>query len=215
LLQTDPVSVEVKLPPGAEGLATLISTRSLKATEVWQPKPGPAKAGDAFTRTITFSASDVPAMAFPPFPETEIPGLGIYPKAPRLSDQSERGALRGERQETITYICKRPGRFVVPAARFTWWDLDHHQLQTVHFPQRIFEVTANSAFSGPSAALHGNKARDLRATIRGLGAVSLFVVVLAGFGWWISRRSSAWWQAISFWRPVHLAPLNPPHQAKR
>jgi hypothetical protein len=181
----------------------------LKATEVWQPKPGSEKAGDAFTRTITFSASEVPAMVFPPFPTTEIPGLDVYPKAPKLSDQNERGAMRGERQESVTYVCKRPGRFVIPAARFTWWDLDHHQLRTVDFPERAFEVTANPVFSGSPEALETNKAGNLRATVRGLGVASAFVVVLAAFGWWISRRSQEWWKAISFWRPVHLAPLNP------
>jgi hypothetical protein len=107
----------VKLPPGAEGLATLISARDLKATEIWQPESGSAKAGDAFTRTITFSAPDIPAMVFPPFTTTEVAGLGVYPGAPRLLDHSERGTMRGERQDIVTYVCQRSGRFVVPAAR--------------------------------------------------------------------------------------------------
>jgi hypothetical protein len=83
-------------------------------------------------------------MAFPPFPTTEIPGIGVYAKAPRLVDQSERGEMRGERQEIITYVCQRPGRFVLPSARFTWWDLERQRLQTVDFPSRTFElVTGN------------------------------------------------------------------------
>jgi hypothetical protein len=208
-LQTEAISFEVKLPPGAEGLATLISARELKATEIWQPDPGAAKAGDAFTRTITFSAPDIPAMAFPPFTTTDIAGLGVYPKEPKLSDQAERGATRGERQDIITYLCQRPGRFVVPAARFIWWDLDRHQLRKIDFPARTFEVTANPALAGPPAASVVSESRNPRGGMISLGVGAASIVVLAGFGLWIRRCRPEWRQSIQFWSPVHLAPLNP------
>jgi hypothetical protein len=208
-LRTDAISLEVRLPPGAEGLATLLSARDLKASEIWRPEPGPAKAGDAFTRTITFSAPDIPAMAFPPFTTPEVAGLGVYPKAPRLLDQSERGVMRGERQDIITYVCQRPGRFVVPAARFTWWDLDHHQLRKIDFPARTFEVAANPALPSPPVASLSSDSRSLRARMVSLGVVAAFIVALAGFARWISRRRPEWWRSIRFWSPVHLAPLNP------
>jgi hypothetical protein len=147
-------------------------------------------------------------MAFPPFAATEIPGLGVYPNIPILLDQSERGTMRGERKDTITYVCKRPGQFVVPAARFTWWDLDHHQLRKVDFSGRTFKVSANPALSGPAAASGSIEGRNLRAQIRALGIVA-GLIALAGIGLWISRRRPDWWRSISFWRPVHLAPLNP------
>jgi hypothetical protein len=208
-LQTDAVSFDAKLPPGAEALATLISARDLTATEKWRPEPGAARAGDAFTRTITFSASDVPAMAFPPFPATEIPGVGVYPKAPALLDQNERGVTRGQRQDSLTYICQRPGHFAVPAARFTWWDLDHRQLRTIDFPARTFEVSANPAIPAPPVAL--SSAPDLRAQIRGLGLLVVLIGVLAVSGWWTRRRRPHWhwWRSLAFWHSVHLVPLNP------
>jgi hypothetical protein len=208
-LRTDAISLEVKLPPGAEGLATLISARDLKAGEIWQPEPGPAKAGDAFTRTTTFSASDIPAMAFTPFTTPEVAGLGVYPKAPKVLDQSERGVMRGERQDIITYVCQRPGRFVVPAARFTWWDLDHHQLQKIDFPARTFEVAVNPALLRPPVASVSSESQNLRARMVSMGVVAAFIVALAGFALWISRRRPEWWRSIRFWSPVHLAPLNP------
>jgi hypothetical protein len=207
-LQTDAISFEVKLPPGAEGLATLVSARDLKATEIWQPDPGLAKAGDAFTRTITFSAPDIPAMVFPPFATTDIVGLGVYPKAPKLLDQSERGSMRGERQDIITYVCQRPGRFVVPAARFIWWDLDHHQLRKIDFSARTFEVAANPALPGQPAASVFSESRNLRTRMISLGVGAAFFVALAGFGLWICRHRTEW-GAIRFCSPVHLAPLNP------
>lgn len=207
-LPTEAVSFDANIPPGAEGLATLISARDLKATETWRPKPGAAKAGDAFTRTVTFSASEVPAMAFPQFPVTNIAGLGVYPKAPKLLDKNERGTTTGQRQDAFVYVCKQAGQFVVPGARFTWWDLDSQRLRTINFPAQTFRVVANPA---PTPAALGKGKRNWRVEVRSWGPVAAIVAAVVGFGWWTRRRwTKWWWQAINLWRPVHLAPFNPP-----
>ena len=55
-LTTQAIQVEARMPPGAEHLPSLISTRALRVTQTWQPQPEQAHLGDAFTRTITLSA---------------------------------------------------------------------------------------------------------------------------------------------------------------
>jgi len=90
-VRTEPLSLTAKAPHGAEGLGGIISARGLTAVESWTPaEPKKAKAGDAFTRTVTYAAPDVPAMAFPPFPIARVDGLGAYPKPPEVLDHSER-----------------------------------------------------------------------------------------------------------------------------
>ena len=142
---TDPVEFTVVLPPGAEGLGNVISARNLKVEETWQPELGKTtiKPGDAFTRTIIFSAPNLPGMVFPPFPADSIDGLGVYAKH-QILDQTERGQLRGERRDVITYVFQRSGEFTIPAARLTWWDLDNKQLQSVDFPAHVFSCRRNS-----------------------------------------------------------------------
>src|SRR5262249_16670439 len=124
-MKTEPTRFTATSPPGAEHLGSVISARALKIEETWQPEPGQTnvKAGDAFTRTILFTAPDIPGMVFPPFPAGPIDGLGLYTKR-QVQDQSDRGTLRGERRDVITYVCQRPGRFTIPAARLTWFDLE-------------------------------------------------------------------------------------------
>ncbi len=114
-VQTQSVQFTARTPPGAEKLGSVISATELTASEAWKPLPGKAKVGDAFTRTVTLSATDVPGMAFPAFPASPIDGIGVYAKTPEVHDQSERGELRGERSQTITYACERPGQFIIPA----------------------------------------------------------------------------------------------------
>ena len=196
---TDPVEFTVLLPPGAEGLGNVISARNLKVEETWKPELGKTtiKPGDAFTRTIIFSAPNLPGMVFPPFPGDSIDGLGLYAKH-QILDQTERGELRGERRDVITYVFQRSGEFTIPAARLSWWDLDNKELRSIDFPTHIFNVvdpppqTSSSksfAWWQPALALLIALALALLCYAR---LRPLFSAVLARF------------------LPVHLAPLNPP-----
>jgi hypothetical protein len=211
-VKTEPLPFTAKVPPGAEKLGSIISARQLTAVETWQPEPGPAKAGDAFTRTVTFAAPDVPAMAFPPFPSGAIDGLGVYPKAPEVLDHNERGALRGERREVITYLCQRPGQFTIPAVRFTWFDLGAQKLQTIEFPARTFDVAPNPALASADNAAIPALGPDRRALL--ITLVAALALVAVAILLWRSRQT--WLPLLRVFRPVHLAPLNPqPSNPKR
>lgn len=205
VVKTAPVSFTVKLPSGAENLGNVISARDLKVEETWKPEPGKVKAGDAFTRTITFTAPDVPAMAFPPFPAGKIDGLGIYPKPPEVLDQSDRGSLTGKRRDTITYVCQRAGEFTIPAARLTWFDLDAQQLQTIDFPARTFQVAPNPALMSAETVHAMDADGDHRRMRAGLAA-AMAVSLLALLAW---KARSLWLPLFAAFRPTHLAPLNP------
>ncbi len=208
LLKTPDLPFQVKIPPGAEHLGTVISARDLEVEETWRPAPGTSdiKAGAAFTRTVAFRAPDMPAMVFPPFPAKAVDGLGVYPKT-KLSDESDRGSLVGERQDTITYVCERPGRFTIPAARFTWFDLETQELRTKDFPEKILTVVANpamaSSHTAPDPAAPARPA--LWPKIVG-GSVVILLVFIASLSVRI-RRTVA--RLSAPFRPTHLQSLNP------
>jgi hypothetical protein len=144
-LITKALHVEVRLPPGAEHLPGLLSTRALRLTQTWQPEPGKvARLGDAFTRTLTLSAPDVPGMVFPPLPLARTDGLTVYPQPPVVQDQTERGAFTGQRTQTVTYVCERPGAITLPALNLPWWDIEHQQLMQATLPGLTLEIVAAS-----------------------------------------------------------------------
>jgi len=206
---TTPVHFTAKLPPGAEKLGTLISARDLKVSEVWAPEPSKAKTGDAFVRTITFTAPDVPAMAFPVFPTGKIDGVGIYTKPPEILDETNRGNLSGKRRDAITYVCQRAGQFVIPAARLTWFDLDAQRLRTIDFPARTITVAPNPAM-GTAASANERTTDWRRIALVSLG--STLGIFALSFLFWKTRVF--WRRVINAFRPVHLAPLNPVPQLK-
>ncbi len=212
-VKTEPLPFVAKVPPGAEKLGAVISARNLTAVETWKPELGKAKAGDAFTRTITFTAPDVPAMAFPPFPAGKIDGVGIYPKPPEVLDHSERGDFTGERRDSIAYVCQRPGQFTIPAVKLTWFDLEVKQLKIIAFPGRTLDVAPNPAMA--SAAVGNAKPASDRGRERALWLGVLAVMLANGvavLGW---KTRGVWQPAIDLFRPVHLAPLNPTDQSHK
>jgi hypothetical protein len=222
-LTSDAVPLTVKQHPGTEGMGSVITARELEVTETWSPLPGaePVKAGAAFTRTVTFTAPEVPGMVFPPFPAAAIDGLGIYTKR-RLLDRNERGSLLGKRQDEITYVAKRSGQFTIPAAQYTWFDLDTQQLRTETLPARTLDVIANPQMTAADGAGNADTTEDswfrrlltLRywasswqhPALLGAGLLLLMTLLLPPTRRWLGRRLS---KLITPLRAVHLQPLNP------
>jgi hypothetical protein len=211
---TRPIPFTVSLPPGAEGLGTVISARDLEVRDVWNPEPGSEeiKTGEAFKRTITFTAPDVPGMVFPPFRPAEMDGVATYAKQ-HIQDSENRGALTGARRDEITYVFQRPGHYTVPAVTLAWFDLDAKALQTELLPAQAFNVIANPAMAsadvGKAAA-----SPDTRAWVQGAwrimaGAAALVLLAyFASKNQTLRKRIERW--TILF-RPVHLQALNPTH----
>ncbi|MGH8067602.1 MAG: hypothetical protein ACRERE_20695 [Candidatus Entotheonellia bacterium] len=195
-LTTPALQVETRMPPGAENFPGLIATRELHVDQTWHPQPQKARVGDAFTRTVTLTAPDLPGMVFPPLPLAKVEGLAAYPKPPIVQDQVERGDLTGKRTETVTYICERPGQVTLLALVIPWWDLKNQQLMRVTLPAVTLEVepapVQSTDTTAPSAAAPGRS--WLWWT---LGAVLLLVAAMVVL--WHKRRA-----LLAVWERRHI-----------
>ncbi|NMQ17881.1 hypothetical protein E4P82_00880 [Candidatus Competibacter phosphatis] len=171
-------------------------------------------AGAAFTRTITFTAPDVPGMVFPPFPAGQIDGLGIYTKR-QLLDQTDGGSLRGERRDVVTYVCKRAGEFTIPATQYTWFDLETQQLRTTELPGQTLKVAVNPALATAS----GTDSASVVAASRSISwwmltglAVAALLLLLVGKS---ARFRHVLADLFTPFRPLHLQPLNPTERSQQ
>jgi hypothetical protein len=133
-LTTPATSLICKVPPGAEGIRGLISTTRLDAAQTWSSQPDTVAPGDATTRTIILSADDVSAMAFPPMQHPRIEGVAIYPGQPSVNDETNRGELRGRREESVTYVFEQPGDITLPEIVLSWWDIQNQRLRRIELP---------------------------------------------------------------------------------
>ena len=151
-LRLDPLNVEVKMPPGAEGLSMLVSTTDLMVDDQWLPalssdRTVHLKVGDALTRTLKRRVADVPGMVLPPISFGSYDGLGVYPKPPVVEDATQRGDFTGQRVDTVTYMCETVGTYHLPALSIPWFDVDDEQLKRVELPAVTLAVVENPSLA--------------------------------------------------------------------
>lgn len=140
---TGELQFSVGIIPGADPKIPVITSTKLIVDDHWEPAPEKVKVGDAFIRTISMTADDLPGMAFPPLNVQKIDGLGVYTKQPQVADQMQRGEFTGKRIETISYICEKAGTFTVPVAHIQCWNPNKESLQNIVLKAVELQVAAN------------------------------------------------------------------------
>jgi len=173
--RTPALTINAMLPPGAEGVRGLVSSSRLTAAQQWTPANDSPRVGDALQRTVTLEADDVSGMAFAPLAYVDLPGVGIYPAEPEVSDSVDRGSLNGRRTETVTYVFERAGTVQIPDIRLTWWNVPKDKLETITVPGRELEVAPGPA--GTSDAAVGSV--SARMSFRNLWLPGALVLVAA------------------------------------
>ncbi|EHP38071.1 hypothetical protein OR16_38924 [Cupriavidus basilensis OR16] len=167
-VRTPALTLTVTTVPRPAGAENAIGTTRLDVTQSIDRDLRSLKAGDAFTRTIEISADGVQAMLLPPTTFAPVPGLAVYPKAPRVQDisQERQGFLGGRRVDAATYVVQRAGRYALPGVDVPWWDIRAGKLRTATAPALRFSAAANPGYQPPVgipgeplAAVPGHRAR--------------------------------------------------------
>jgi hypothetical protein len=172
-LRAPSVSFEVSLPPALAqvGDEHWVAAPEFTVSQQVDRSLETLAVGDAFTRDISFQASDVLAMMLPVFRATEQPGLAAYPDPPRLDNSSNRGRTRARREQRITYLVEVGGTYRLPAQEYLWWNTTTGELQLLSLPAVEFTVTGNAA------------TQDRAASPRQLAFAAALLAVLAGLAW--------------------------------
>ena len=203
-VMTQVATFKAMRPPGTRPGQIVITSRDLEVEESWKPEPGTtAKVGDAFVRTLKWTAGDVTGMAFPPFKPAPIHGLGLYAGDPIVADSSPRGSFHGERTDSVTYVCKTGGHFEIPPLAVTWWDPGAKQLKKIAFKAHAFDVPMPPTPPvPPGSRLEGLWREHGRQVIGGVVGVLFLVIGLRVFGAKAKRFARRM-------MPRHLPSLNP------
>ena len=180
--QTRPLLISVSLPPGVSDGELLITTGSFELDHTWQPESNTARAGDAFTLTVSRRAKDISAMLLPPLPVFEAGGLAAYPQAPEVSDKTERGELTGERTDSIIWVLEKPGSYEIPGIRFQWWDPASRELKQQIVPGLTLDVLPSTTEASTTIDSGSESGRTSNILLLVLLAVliSAFLLRLAG-----------------------------------
>lgn len=148
-LRTNPVSMSVTMPPGAEDLASIVTVQKIAVDQKYDGISETLKAGDAVARTITMNAEGTLALALPKIVFSRLDGAQVYPAKTIFADKINRGTYRAKRTDAATYVFSRAGEFSLPPIKVTWFDPDTKTLKSEELPGKNFSVQpdplANSA----------------------------------------------------------------------
>lgn len=156
--KTPTAAIEIKRPPGSDGIGFLVTTESLDIREQWDQAPGPSQVGGMFKRTITQRAPNLPGMALAAAPAVVPEGIRAYPGSAETKDNFERDDFLGERRETITYLMEKPGTIALPAIIYVWWNPKTQTLESKSLPAVTFEVAAPPSASASAASVTTRRA---------------------------------------------------------
>lgn len=136
---------EAAVPPPLAAAEGWVATSRFTVDESYDRSLEGLAPGDALRRTIRIRATNIPAMMLPAFEPAAEQGLAAYVGPPQLRDSRNRGAVNGERIETITYVVEAAGSYSLPERRYQWWDLPAGRVREIILPAQEFVTVGGSA----------------------------------------------------------------------
>lgn len=188
--QTAPLTLRVSGAALAGGAGNSLVTTHLALKQDFDRPLDHLKVGDSFTRTVTQTADNTPAMLLPPIPFPAIDGFQVYPAPPRVDNlvDERSGAHSGRRIDTATYVAQRAGRYDLAALRVDWWNPQARGLRTATVPTVHIEVAR-----APAASVEFALPGDARPLARARAAFyALVAAACSGALWFLTpllRRS--------------------------
>ena len=120
-------------------------------SQTLEPSHTPLRVGDSVTRHLHVQALAAQAMLIPPPAFAQVDGLKRYPQTPVVKPLSDgRGGVSGgQREDAVTYVVTRSGRFQLPAIELHWWEAATAQARTATVPALALEATGDAAYQAP------------------------------------------------------------------
>jgi hypothetical protein len=178
-LPVPPIAFAATIPAGAEALNPFVATAALTLVASVDGLPAAPKPGDAFTVTLTTTATGTPAMLLPPLAERlPVPeGLRAYPHEPALTDTpGERGApATGARTDRLTYVIEAPGSYALPPVSLSWWNTASNAVDTAKTTPITFEVAPTAGQGAGPGSPSWRRLAVLAAGVALVGAAILAV----------------------------------------
>ncbi|HVY75385.1 MAG TPA: hypothetical protein VG890_11180, partial [Puia sp.] len=127
-IRTRPESYTVKPIPEDVQTDSWLVAKNVLISERWNRSLQHLKVGDVVERTIVINARGTLPQFIPDLPKEEMEWASIYPGEPDLDDTRDDYDANGRRTQTFTYLLEKPGDYVFPAEKITWWNPYSHKL---------------------------------------------------------------------------------------
>ncbi len=208
-LETPPLVIHARLPPGADPGERFVSASAFDLTQRFDRSLRTLKVGDALTRTITMTAQGSWSAMLPPVSFDPVEGTTGYPSEAVLNDRGDErgGPSIATRVERETYVFTAAGNVSLPAVDVRWWDATARRMRTARLPLAALTIApAVAASSGIAFADEEAAARERAAAARAvrqrritLALVFAGAAIVLTLAVWLVRRIGprcrSWWIA--------------------
>jgi hypothetical protein len=208
-LRADPVELTVLPRPATATAAHWLPAQAVSLTESWHPDNTPIRVGEPITRHLHLAASGLTAAQLPDLATimTVPEGIKAYPDQGTLEDQAQGNSVLASRDQDIALIASRPGSYILPALKLSWWDTEQETQRQAVLPQRTLEIlpalagsldptkpatvkitAAQSPAPAPAAAPAAGFAAAAHSPWAWISLVVSLLWVGTSLAWWYSRR---------------------------
>lgn len=155
VIQSDPVTLDVRAIPAAFNGKHWLPAKNITITEEWSDYPLEFELDQPLTRTVTVTAKGLTASQLPVLPEWKSSAFKQYPDQPTLEDDKRISGITGKRVEKIAMIPNQAGTFTLPEIKIPWWNTDSNKMEYATLPEREVLIKSpaaerNSSFPGVS-----------------------------------------------------------------
>lgn len=142
-MKTKKETISVRpIPAGFSGLNWL-PVNNLELSGNWSVKNG-FKVGEAISRTVDLTAYGMTESMMPQIKFPEVEGFNQYPEKPVVSEQVVKGQLVTSAKINNVYIPTKPGNFVIPETKISWFNVRTHKAEMAILPRENVFVLPNS-----------------------------------------------------------------------
>ena len=140
---TEPLRINVVLPPGTATIKPLVTTAKLTVKETYDRSLDNLRVGEALERSITLKGANTFGLALPPISFESIRGIRNYQAQPEFINNISRGQYSGSRIDRVTYVLEEEGKVEIPGITIQWWNPESKSIDKKILPSKSFAVLPN------------------------------------------------------------------------
>lgn len=151
-ISTNPTQVTVKAP--AARMDPWLPLVGLKLKDDIEAS-GVIHAGEPIMRKISLFAQGAVGSQLPDLESQEDHrDFRVYPDKPTTGQDVDdtSGVISGWRKESYSLIAQKPGRFMLPPIKVSWWDVVHNRIAQSELPERAIAVLPGAVVLMPAVA---------------------------------------------------------------
>jgi len=133
------IHVEINAIPKNSKRPWLPAT-NLQLSASW-PKANPEfRVGEPVTRTLAIVADGISSAQLPEIHSETPAGFKQYPDQPMLQDHKDSNGVTGIRQEKIALVPTKPGTYILPAIKISWWNTETNKKEVAQIAEERIQV---------------------------------------------------------------------------